>query len=562
MVSPGKKEEIRKAKEHQNWVKFHSQIVLNREISAPLTNFLAMVKSVLPHDKFRIFGSLFRFPVKTNELTGIAFDKLSRIFDGRNPAFSYQFLDTDSRDDWEYYRTEVLDEPSVWQNEAWEQFKTEINSVLIVDMPDEPIGYDKRPSPYFYWLPIDRVISYSVNPITEIMDWIIFWQGDSRIVVIDGGSYRVFEYKDSKVGNLILENPHNLSYCPARFFWNTPINIRQRDVKQSVLTKELESLDWYLFFLISKRVLDIYGSYPIYSGYAPDCTYSNEANGDHCDGGFLKDRNEQYLLDERGLLVPCPICNSKRIAGPGSFVEVPIPGENQPDLSNPVQMLAVDRSSLDYNVSELNRLKEEIVTGIVGLDNDIINDQALNEKQIEANFESQSAILNRVKKGFEKAQEFVDGTICRLRYGNSFIAAKINYGTEFYTLTSTEIRERYKLAKESGASEAELDALQDQIIETEYRHNPMQMMRMMTLKDLEPLRHLTRDEVLTLREKGLISEDEAILKLDFVNFIRRFERENTDIVEFGSLIEYPKKIETIKQKLQDYVNEKRKGLAS
>ena len=77
----------------------------------------------------------------------------------------------------------------------------------------------------------------------------------------------------------------------------------------------------------------------------------------------------------------------------------------------------------------------------------------LNEQQIKANFESQSTVLNRVKKGFEAAQKFVDETVCRLRYGTMFVSAKINYGTEFYLSDATQLRERYKMAKESGASE-------------------------------------------------------------------------------------------------------------
>ena len=85
-----------------------------------------MVRNRLPHDKFKIFENLFRYPLRTNEVTSICFDKLSRIFDGRNPAFNYQFLNSEQRDDWEYYRQDVLHEPEVWSKKGWEFFKTEI----------------------------------------------------------------------------------------------------------------------------------------------------------------------------------------------------------------------------------------------------------------------------------------------------------------------------------------------------------------------------------------------------------------------------------------------------
>ena len=547
-----KRPTINRAIAHQNRIKFHAQTRLTPLINQPTTDFLSWVESLIPNDKFKIFKSLFRYPVLTNEVTGIAFDKLSRVFDGRNPAFNYQFMNSEQRDDWEYYRQEVLKEPTIWQTKGWEYFQNEINSVLIVDLPTEqnPGSY---PEPYFYWLTIDQVIAYEVDEKTGLMAWIIFQQPDERIAVIDDSSYRIFkEDSGHNVGEMIVESPHDLGYCPARFFWNVPVSLAEPDVKASPLTKELESLDWLLFFHISKRHLDLYGSYPIYSGYEQSCDFSNADNGDMCDGGFLKDRNGNYKFDSAGLLMRCPKCGNKRIAGVGSFVEVPIPGENQPDLRNPVQMLTVDTASLEYNVGEVERLKETIITAVVGTD-DELNRNAINEKQVQAQFESQSTILNRVKKGFEAAQQFVDETVCRLRYGNMFVSANINLGTEFYFVSPEELRERYKIAKDSGASEAELDALQNQIIETEYRHNPTQLQRMLILAELEPYRHLTRNEIINLYEKQIISAEDMRIKLNFANFVRRFERENTNILEFGTQIPYSEKIRIISETFKNYL---------
>lgn len=525
-------------------------------ISQPTTDFLAWVERLIPNDKFKIFKSLFRYPVITNEVTGIVFDKLSRVFDGRNPALNYQFMSSEQRDDWEYYRQEVLKEPTIWQTKGWEYFQTEINSVLIVDLPTEQKPGTKYPEPYFYWLTIDQIIAYDVNPATGFMEYIIFRQPDNRIAVIDDEFYRVYsEDKDHNIGSLLVESKHDLGYTPARFFWNVPLSISDPDIKASPLTRELETLDWYLFFHISKRHLDLYGAYPIYSGYEQNCDYSNSETGDMCDGGFLKDRNGNYKFDSSGLLLRCPKCGDKRIAGVGSFVEVPIPGENQPDLRNPVQMLGVDTSSLEYNVKEVERLKENILRATVGVNDDFANTQAVNEKQVDAFFESQTTILTRIKKGFESAQQFVDETVCRLRYGNAFVSAKINLGTDFYVVTPTELRNKYKLAKESGASESELDALQNQIIETEYRHNPTQLQRMLILAELEPYRHLTRNEVINLYEKQIIPVEAMQVKLNFANFVRRFERENTNILEFGTLIPYDKKISIIADKLREYAKE-------
>ena len=239
------------------------------------------------------------------------------------------------------------------------------------------------------------------------------------------------------------------------------------------------------------------GAYPILSGYEQRCDFTNAENGDYCDGGFLRDKQGHYRLDMAGLLMRCPKCGNKRIIGAGSFVEIPVPNaeENQPDLRNPVQILNVDRNALDYNVEEQKRLREEIITAVVGQDEIVTNRDAFNEQQVQANFESVTTVLNRTKKGFEAAQQWVDETICRLRYGKYFISAKINYGTEFYLYSTDELRKRYKAAKDAGASESELDMMQNQILETEYRNDPTQLRRMLILAELEPFRHLSRVEV-------------------------------------------------------------------
>ena len=572
---------IKLAVMHQNRLRLHSEVVpstpalaswsyrgrqlaVNQPlmhghegITLALNDFMAMVENLIPKDKFEVFKTLFRFPVITNEVLAVCYDKLSRIFDGRDPAFSYQFANTELRDDWEWYRQEKLGEQNIWQSKGWDFFKTQINSVLIVDLPQEQEAGDRYPQPYFYWLPIMDVMDYKANPQSGAMEWIMFRQDGDKIAVIDDASYRIFNSKDGTIGELESEAAHDLGYCPARFFWNEPVSLDKPDIKESPVTKELDRLDWYLFFAISKRQLDTYGNYPIYWGYEQSCDFHNDETGDYCDGGYLKDKQGHWHYDNNGIMVPCPVCSQKRLVGAGSFVEVPVPhvDEGQPDLGQPVGMLAVDSESLKYNQEEEKRLRTDLITAIVGTNEEVTTRDALNEQQIKANFESQSTVLKRVKKGFEEAQKFVDDTCCRLRYGKAFLSSSINYGTEFYLFSSDELRERYKKAKEAGMSEADLDALLQQIIETEYRHNPQMMQRMIILSDLEPYRHLTRNEVQGLYEKSLIPVEDLLIKFNFADFIKRFERENMNIIEFGAETDYDKKIGIIKEQLKAYATE-------
>ena len=552
--SPRKRRTISRALEQQERIKFHADTSLDIATSVPYNKFKDYVGSLLPKDKRDITLNFLKFPIPTNEVTEAVFVKLSKIFDGRNPANNYQFHNTQERDDWEWYRQEILGEPEVWATKAWEYFKTEINCVMVVDMPSAKESDDKYPRPYFYFVPIDSVISYENKG--DGMSWIIFHSG-KNVIAIDDTFYWVFEYSDKKgLGELIAQNPHNLDFCPARFFWNESLTLAEPDIKKSPLSKELSNLDYYLFRVLSKRYLDLYGSYPILSGYEEECDYSDK-DGNICHHGHLRKPDGDYLTDINGNITECPLCHGKKqLAGAGSFVTVPIPEDGQPDLRNPIQMLTIDKKSLDYNVEDLDRLKESIISSCVGVNNSILNEVSVTDKQVDASFESQETVLNRIKKGFESAQNFIDSTICKLRYGDAFISANVNYGTEFYTLTPEVLQARYTKAKEGGASDYELDALRQQIIETEYRHNPIQIQRMLILSDLEPYRHMTKGEVLNLWQNKLIEPEELILKNDFAGFVRRFERENDNILEFGTEMPYREKIDIIYKTLLDYAKQR------
>ena len=551
---------------HQNWVKMHADTAIdNSKCTEPYARFMGMVHGILPDDKYEMFASLLRFPLPSTAVTSVVFDRLSRVFEGRNPAINYQFENTKFNDDWEYYRQEKLDEPNVWKTKAWNYFKTEPNSILVVDMPEvHNMAEDKYVQPYFYWVKIEDVIDYDTDTEGRII-WLIFKNDDlKKVYEFDDEYYRVFEYADPRgvdytnLGQSYSEKHHGLGYCPAMFFVDQPVSLDSPDVKASPITNALSELDWYNFAAASKKHLDLYGSYPIYYGYEPDCDYEQHLpnGGVHkCSHGILVDEMGNMVMNEQGKAMRCPKCAGHRTAGAGSYIEVPVPAEGEIDFGDhPVGMLKVDRDSLDFNSDELARKKKEIIAICVGVDADTsLSEFSVSDKQVDANYESQSTILVRVKKTFENAQKFVDDTICRLRYGKMFISSSINYGTEFYTLTTSDLRKRYQAAETGGAPESDLANLRKQIIETEYRTNPLLMQRMIILTDVEPLLGFTKNAAIDACNKGYVDEIDCKVKINFESLIKRFERENGNIINYAVDMEYVNKIENIKQILENYV---------
>lgn len=558
LQKPSKRQVIQKAVNMQRRLRFHTETnTAVSDINQPTTVFLDWVRRLLPKDKYNIFLQLFKFPLPTPAVVEDVYRELERVFYSRNSSSSYQFTDSELAEDWSQYKKNNLNEPEVWKTTAWKRMQVSPNSILVVDLP--LVQTSTRPEPYFYWLEIDAVVDYQLSKQDEnLFEWLVFNQPEHRIAVFDDTSIRIYQLNEkNEIQSLVSEAQHDLGYCPARFFWSTQLNEKNKDLKKNPITKELSNLDWYLFFSISKQHLDLYAPYPIYSAYEADCNFENNETGDYCDGGFLRNTKGEYKILNDGTVEKCPCCSEKRIAGPGSFLEVPIPNQTEgvADMRNPVQITTIDKDSLDYNVNECARLKNEIVISVVGSGGTVSEKEAINETQVTANFESKTSVLNALKTNFELAQKFIEDTVCKLRYGNAFISSSVNWGTEFYVFTVTELYSKYKQAKDNGASNSELDAISQQILEVEYRNNPLVLQRMLILKQLEPYPHKTLDEVLKLYEKKLIDEKLVKLKINFSTLVDKFERENINIIEFASNKPLREKIDIITNKLLEYVTE-------
>lgn len=566
LQKPSKAQTIRRADLLQKRLRFHTETTISlSDFNLPANTFLDWVRTLLPKDKFNVFAQLFKFPLPTSAVVEDVYRELERVFYSRNSSSSYQFTNSELEEDWANYRINNLHEPEIWKTEAWKKMQVSPNSVLVIDLPAEQSKTAFRPEPYFYWLEITDVVDYESCDGTCI-NWIIFKQPDDKIAVFDDTFIRIYKLdKDKRViKSLETEVEHGLGYCPARFFWSTKLNEKNADLKKNPITKELSNLDWYLFFAISKQHLDLYAPYPIYSAYEADCDFENNETGDYCDGGFLRNEKGEYKVLADGTYERCPICSSRRIGGPGSFVEVPVPNQAEgiADLRNPINITTIDKDSLKYNVDECTRLRDDIIISVVGSGGTVSEKEAINETQVAANFESKTSVLNSLKTNFEQAQKFVEDTICRLRYGNDFISSSISWGTEFYVFTVTELYKKYETAKKNGMSESELDAIVQQIIEVEYRNNPQVLQRMLILKQLEPYPHKTLEEVINLSEKKLLDPKMVMLKINFSSYIDRFERDNINIIQFGANKPLKDKISIINKKLLDYVTEDQKAASA
>lgn len=542
-----KNSEMMEAAEQESRLQFHTDNISRKAgtLGGYANKFLSSVRQVLPKDKFNVFRSLFRYPLISCRLTDEIYSHLHKIKDGIDPVRDIRFRDDVYLADCE----EFLEESGINNRldiDLWQRMKSQINSVVVVDMPTEQI--ENRPSPYYYHVDITAILF--IKEINGNIEYIIYESGDKQITVIDDKSYQVYSYDSGELGELISEAFHDLGYCPARMFWADRIGVGSIVAKHP-LSLYLESLDWYLMYSVMKRNLDLYAPYPVYYGFQTDCDYE-DAHERYCDGGFLVNKERHHLLDGEGGLVGCPKCNS-RITGVGTFVEVPAPMNGEAPLSPPVGKLDIDRGAVEHNSSEVERLAREIFKGVTGNEYGVSNTEAMNEVQVMSLFESSEQVLLSLQRNFEIIESWILKTVLRLRYRDAFEEVFISYGTSHYILTPSIILEAYQSAVKNELPDFILDLIMKKYLQSKYKNNPKGYNRAYILSQLEPFKHLKKTQVAEMYKAGVIPFEDYVLKMNFSSLLNRFEREITTLEAYSMDKDFASVIDEITGILKGYI---------
>lgn len=559
---------IQKAIEHEDRLRFHVNVCTDTMVtnggvlaeSVPdfpyYQKFIWWVKSLgLADDKVEAFKRLLTFPLITNDVCGIIQDEYTKVFDAQDSYDEIKFDPKDIHEDFEQYEEKI---ENFMQRDGFRAMMSGISSIMIVDMPD--IQSTPTPEPYFYLLDIRKVIALELDEQTHEIEYIVFNDCDGEIVVLDDTYYRRIIKTENDI-NILAENQHNLKYCPAKFFWSDCMSHTNPFLKLAPLSETLSKLDWYLFFATAKENLDITNAYPIYWSFESKCDYEDKHTGTKCVNGIVPIPS----ITQPGVVtpIPCPVCSKKKLTGWGSLVEKPTPrvvgdsGNVYEMAGAPVGIVSIDANALTYNRDESKRLKAEIVASATGK-NDLINDQAVNQQQVSSQFETQTNVLNWIARNFEEAHKWLIDTFCTLRYGDKYKGCAMSYGTQFYLSTVDGAVKDYNDAKSSGMPNYILASKLRVIEHLQVRNNPEEKGMLRLLKALEPYPNLSNQDMITF---GLDQSDKEqfAIKLNLINFVKRFEREYGDIEVFGSLLPFYKKVEQILTKFKEYVRSSESG---
>ena len=513
---------------HENRLRFHTEPNLSTVEATQVANqFLNWVSTLLPKPKYQMFKRFFRTPIDTVQIVNEAYQAIEKIFEGRDPVQNFEFKDKELEADYLEYRQKLrIDE--VMRTKVFECFKTAINTIVLIDLETEQTT--ERPEPYFTFVDISQAIDWKSTDTG--LEWVMLKHSADHVGFYDDQKYCLFRVKDDKIIETVVDQEHGLGQCPANWAFNIPLTYRNPDKKAALISPTLGDLDYLLYFLISKKYSDQFAAWQIYWGYDSGCDYEQDIKDltYECEGGYLKNSEHGYLFGNDNGLHRCPKCENN-ISGVGSFVAVPAPDAETPNMAPPVGMVPTDVPGLEYVVSEIERRKSNFFQTVTGNPLES-NNQAMNREQILSLFESRMQTIMKWKKPFEDLQTWMETIICKLRYRDQFNSAFISYGTEFYLFSAGSLLDMYQGALKEGTDHMVLNILQDNFIESKYKNNAPALARHKTMLALDPFRHLKTAEVKDMYQAGHIEFKDYYLKANFSTLVMRFERVNGPLGEY------------------------------
>lgn len=531
-----RKKELDIGVNHQNRLKFHTETVVKKEHLSPYYRtyenwILSNKPELLPKDKAERFRQLLTVPLSTIELTESIFSHLSNVFQAQDSFYRYEFNNPELETDWLEFRDDDF-----WQTQGFQAMINAIDSIWVVDISEQK---GDRPEPKDKLIDISNIIDISVD-LNNKCDYVIFTLND-KVFVYDDAKFLVYLLKDKTIASLPeQEIPHKLGYTPARMMWSDPMMVGDLINKKAPLTNVLGDLDWLLTCQIFKKYMEIGNSYPITVALRQKQDYQ----------GSDQEDNRGTPESERKTL-------GGNLVGPGSFFETdpPLSGEYDP-MSNPVRLITPEVTNLTYHDGSLEAKRDAIFYSVVGKGGEQNNDQAKNEKQVMASFESQTSILRKIARNFELIQQFAEKCKIDIRYGTDALKdISIDYGTKFFMKTTTDLVNELDIAKKNGSHPSITYSIMEEITETKYRNDSFSLDRAKIIQELDPLPDKTQDEAEKILDKKGITLVQYIIKSQLMNFVKRFEREQVNLVEYASAVDYGKKIDGIYEEFEKYAEE-------
>lgn len=506
---------------------------------------LAIRNSITP-EKYQRVLQYFSYPLAIVSISDDIIEDLNRVFNGRNANFSIQYPNKRA----EAQAAELLYKVNTRQYvEAVGRraFKCKPQTIVVVDK-------DAMGIPYYVTVELDKLIGYQLSECKSKFQYIIFHHSDGtdemgeykRIAFYDDEYYRVIEIRDKKY-SLILESPHNLGYCPARWFVDDALNTKDDVKRYAPLSKVLGSMSEWQQFHAYSYYAEHYGVFPVVEYAAAVC------EDEYCVNGMVSEPMEN---GEMSTPTSCRTCSANKFSGAGTAIKInPKIDNDENDVSGYFRFISPPTANLEFEQTKQDGRENFIKVNTTGF-NDMMSKEAVNADQVRSLMEDRKKPLLKLAGILNRVHKWLVETCIKLAI-DADVKVHANYGTEWFLLTEAQLQELFVGAKAAGMPESEIDQIYKLLIETKYKGDPQTVHKLMIENNLNPAPYSTVEECYKKKEQGVMSSEDLYIKANFTKFVSKFERENGSIVEFGSDITFQQKIDIIYNTFKNYVKDEK-----
>ena len=327
-----------------------------------------------------------------------------------------------------------------------------------------------------------------------------------------------------------LEN--YFGYCPAVILSNNLNPVEK--IKSSWIDEAIPILEDYFLYQVLHKIYLIKQAVPRVYEHKRTCSV--------CEGTGKKDD------------AVCPECAGDGIARHTDYadriiVEPPQPGDAP--FSPPAGFISMDVTTIEQQLKTLDRLIQQIFEAIWGIGSYSSNQQGSSDKtayEISVRRESEFAKLNHIADNVEEIEKRLIFLIGKKNFGDNYKGSLVKIGRNFISTTWNEsLNLLAQVKKDNLPAHIYYNILTD-FWASKFEIYPDTLERMLILSQLEPFLNYSIDD---LNGANIATEFEIdyIIKVYFIDFINRFEREN------NNLFYYKDKIDEVKAKLILYAEE-------
>lgn len=551
--NPHQTQKIQEAVKLQDRLKLHAE----KSVSIPTWNnayisWLEWVRTIINNnEKFELFKKLQSAPLDTVSLTQSIFSQYKKVFKTANPKRFFNFKNIENSEDFSQF---IKKYSRFWETYGFEEFQTNICSFVVIDSPQ--MQQNELPEPYFYFLNVCHVCGADIEKDGKV-EWIIYKYEEDEYIYIDSERYIFIKKKDDNYRK-DKEIVHGYGFTPVRQFWSSNLN-KNKFMKDSPISQNLGQLDKLLFSYVAKEDAQLYAKFPIIWEYEQPETHQDYGTQSPVSNFMETSDDGRYgvgspLYDALAWQRQPQTQGEKSIfRSAGTKLTKPLPNTDIPDLGDPAGFVGADVQSLEFIDKDLTNRENLIWLDSVGSPRVAQLNQAINEKQVHSQFEASENILLEIKMNFEIIEKWTLESLAKIRYGtDELISIVVDYGDRFFLKSIDTLQEELKMAKESGMPDSFIVDIVEQMIETKYKNDSMQIARNKILLHLEPLPTRSIEDLIEINSKFALPQKVVDKKLNFNTYIKRFERENGAIERYLPDATLETKINNINQIIESY----------